>query len=326
MQVTEVGKEQFDLAVHSIKDEADGIVSIELTAAAGGALPGRTAGAHIEVHLPGGLTRQYSLCNSPFETNRYQIAVLKEPNGRGGSAAMHALQVGDTIHASGPRNNFQLAGSEAVHHLLIAGGIGVTPLLSMVDELEDRSDNFHLHFCAKDVRRAPFLQRLKYLESCGKATLHFDGGEISKGLDLAKMLETPIPAQHVYLCGPPGMMDCARELVGAWAPHTVHFERFAGGPIAMEEDEWEEVPFEVAASKSGKIVQVPARCSIVDALRDAGIEVSVSCEAGFCGACLTRYLEGDPVHRDTVLSRAERKTHTLVCRARSRSPVHVLDI
>lgn len=326
MDSVELQGEQFRLVVSSISAETDDIVAIDLVDPAGDALPQRAAGAHIEIHLPGNLVRQYSLCNSPFESDRYKIAVLREANGRGGSLALHGLTEGETVVVSGPKNNFRLAGTEAVHHLLIAGGIGVTPLLSMVDELEARSAPFHLHFCAKDEGRAPFLNRIRALAERGVATIHFDGGEIGRGLDLAKLLEEPVPAQHVYVCGPPGMMDSARNLVGAWAPHTVHFERFAGGPIAMEEDEWEAVPFEIVAKKSGLVIPVPAHCSIVKALGDAGIEIPVSCEAGFCGACLTRYVDGNPVHRDTVLSGLERKTHALVCRARSRSPILVLDL
>jgi vanillate O-demethylase ferredoxin subunit len=122
------------------------------------------------------------------------------------------------------------------------------------------------------------------------------------------------------------MLEVAKEAVGAWAPHTVHFERFAGDPVPMEEDIWDDVPFEVIAKNSGQSIHVPAHRSIASALKAAGIEVPVSCEAGFCGACLTRYLDGDPVHRDSVLSKAERKVYTLICRARSRSKILVLDL
>ncbi len=136
---------------------------------------------------------------------------------------MHALAVSDTINVSGPRNNFELAGPEANRHLLIAGGIGITPMLSMIDELEARSAEFHLHFCARDERRAPFLDRLQRLVAEGRATIHLDNGDPGRGLHLPSTLQMPEPAQHVYFCGPPAMLEVARACVGAWAPHTVHF-------------------------------------------------------------------------------------------------------
>lgn len=321
---TETGR--FDLVVRAIKQEARNIISLQLVDPKGKELPRWGAGTHIEVDLAEGVKRQYSLCNSPKERHYFEIAVLKERNSRGGSLALHQLQVGSKITVSALRNNFSLAGTEAVHHLLIGGGIGVTPLLAMVEELKTRGADFHLHFCARDREGVPFAERFEVLANEGRATVHLDGGDVSRGLDIPRILETPIPAQHVYVCGPGGMMDVARDSVGAWAPHTVHFERFSGEPIPMEEDIWEDVSFEVIAKRSGKKVTVPAKCSIVEALRSAGVTISVSCEAGFCGACLTRVLAGDPVHRDTVLSKAERKTYTLVCRARSRSQELVLDV
>jgi vanillate O-demethylase ferredoxin subunit len=319
-----VGRTQ--VLVRRIKQEAEEIVSLELVDPSGRPLPSATAGSHIEVHLPNSLVRQYSLCNAPANDESYEVAVLREKTSRGGSDAMHRLKPGDIISISGPRNNFALAGVEANHHLLIAGGIGITPMMAMIYELQSRAAVFHLHYCARNPAKAPFLDRLQPFIDQGSVSVHYDDGDPGRSFNIHAALATPIPAQHVYVCGPPGLMTAAREAVGAWAPHTVHFEQFSGGPISMEEDEWEDIPFEVVVKSSGKRVLVPGSCSITSALRAVGVEVPTSCEAGFCGACLTRYLEGDPVHRDTVLSQAERRNYALICRARSRTADLVLDL
>lgn len=314
------------LAVVAVTREAEDIVSIELARPDGAALPPFTAGAHIDIHLPGGLIRQYSLCNAPAERSRYVIAVLKEPAGRGGSEAMHKLAAGDTVMVSGPRNNFPLAGREADFHLMLAGGIGVTPMLAMIAELKARKADFRLHYCTRSKQRTAFLRRLRPLIKQGKVVLHHDDGDPKRGLDIAATLAEPVPGRHVYVCGPSGFMEAAKAAVGAWPPHAVHFEHFNAVALTEEEAAWDKVPFQVKIKKTGKIIDVPADCSIVKVLRQHGIEIETSCEDGYCGTCITRYVEGDPVHRDTVLSEGERKNYVMVCRARSKSPVLVLDV
>ncbi len=314
------------LGVVSTAREAEDIVSIELGSPDGSLLPPFTAGAHIDVHLAGGLVRQYSLCNSSAERHRYLIAVLNEPQGRGGSQAMHRLKAGDTVTVSPPRNNFPLAGTEATSHLLLAGGIGVTPMMSMIAELEARGADFRMHYCTRSRERTAFLPALSRLIETGKVILHHDGGEPARGLDIAATLATPQPGQHVYVCGPSGFMAAAKAAVGAWAPHTVHFEHFTAVPLTPEEAAWDEVPFKIRVRRTGQEFDVPAHCSIVSVLRQHGIEVETSCEDGYCGTCVTRYLEGEPVHRDTVLSEEERKNYVMICRARSRGPLLVLDV
>lgn len=314
------------LNVHSINIEAENIVSIELRHPNGIPLPLFEAGAHIEVNLPGGLTRQYSLCNPPAERHRYVIGVLLEAQSRGGSAAMHALAPGDRINISGPRNNFPLAGREANFHLMLAGGIGITPMMAMLAELQARKADYLLHYCTRSPARTAFTNQLRPLVEIGKVIIHQDDGDPAKGLDIAKTLAAPDPGTHVYICGPQGFMAAAKAAAGAWAPHTVHFEHFSASPLTAEEAAWDAVPFEVKIKSTGQLIAIPAHVSMVEALRRNGIEIDTSCEDGYCGTCITRYVEGEPVHRDTVLSEGERKNYVMVCRGRSRSPVLVLDL
>jgi vanillate monooxygenase ferredoxin subunit len=314
------------LSVASVTTEAEDIVAIELVHPEGEQLPSFTAGAHIDVHLADGLTRQYSVCNAPAERHRYVVAVLKEVSGRGGSQAMHQLKPGDIVAVSGPRNNFPLAGREADFHLLLAGGIGITPMMSMIAELKARKANFCLHYCTRNKAKTAFLRRLKSLIKQDRVVLHHDDGDPARGLDIAATLAAPVPGQHVYVCGPAGFMASAKASVGAWPPHAVHFEHFIAVPLTEEEAVWDKVAFKVKIKKTGELLDVPANCSIVNALREHGIEVETSCEDGYCGTCITPYVEGEPVHRDTVLSESERKNYVMVCRARARSPTLVLDI
>lgn len=317
---------RLDLDIVAVAPEAEDILSFELALPNGACLPPFAAGAHIDIHLAGGLVRQYSLCNAPSERRRYVIAVLKEPAGRGGSLAMHHLKPGDRVAVLGPRNNFPLAGREADFHLMLAGGIGVTPMLAMIAELKARKADFRLHYCTRSKDRTAFLRRLKPLIRQGRVVLHHDDGEPARGLDIAKTLAEPRPGQHAYVCGPAGFMAAAKAAVGAWPPHAVHFEHFNAVALTEEEAVWDNVPFKVRIKKTGELLEVPAARSIVKVLREHGIEIETSCEEGYCGTCITRYVEGEPVHRDTVLSEGERQSYVMVCRARSRSPVLVLDI
>lgn len=317
---------RFTARVSAVTREAADIVAIELTHPDGAELPPFTAGAHIDFDLGDNLIRQYSLCNPPTERHRYVVGVLKQVNGRGGSDAMHALHVGSNVQIADPRNNFPLAGREANFHLLLAGGIGITPMMAMLPELESRKADFLLHYCTRSAAHTAFQDRLQPLIEQGKVVLHHDGGNPARGLDIATTLAEPLPAQHVYVCGPQGFIAAARASVGAWPPHAVHFEHFDAVPLTAGESAWDKVPFQVKIKRTGEVIDVPANCSIVKVLRERGIEIETSCEDGYCGTCITRYVEGDPVHRDTVLSEGERKSYVMICRARSSTPVLVLDI
>lgn len=314
------------LGVVSVTPEAEDIVSIALSSGDGSSLRPFTAGAHLDIHLGDGLTRQYSLCNPPAERDRYVVAVLKEPAGRGGSQLMHKLEPGATVSVSGPRNNFPLAGREADFHLLLAGGIGITPMMAMIADLRARKADFRLHYCTRSKKKTAFLRRLHPLIKQGKVVLHHDNGDPARGLDIAATLAEPVPGQHVYVCGPAGFMAAAKAAVGAWPPHAVHFEHFTAVALTEEEAAWDKVPFKIKIKKTGELLDVPADHSIVTVLREHGMEVETSCEDGYCGTCITRYLEGEPVHRDTVLGEGERQNYVMICRARSRSPVLVLDV
>src|SRR6266849_3169196 len=280
------------LRVSKITREAQDIASFELVDSLGLELPPFTAGAHLDVRINDDIRRQYSLCNDPQERDRYVIAVLNEPGGRGGSRAMHEqIAIGSVLLVSAPRNRFPLAGREARFHLLLAGGIGVTPMLPLI--------------------------------AAGKVELHHDDGDPARGLDIARTLAAFEVGTHVYFCGPPGFMHAAKASVSAWPPFNVHYEYFTA---ADDRTEAVNTPFQVKIKKSGQIFDIPADRSIVAVLRDNGFEIETDCEDGYCGTCITRYLDGEPEHRDTVLGEDERKRYAMICCARARSPMLVLDL
>lgn len=320
------GFQRLSVQVSAVRRETSDIVTIELTRADASELPPFTAGAHVEFHLGDGLVRQYSLCNPPSERHRYVVGVLKQKNGRGGSDAMHALRAGSSVLIEGPRNHFALAGREANAHLLLAGGIGVTPMMAMIAELEERGAEFVLHYCTRSPEQTAFREQLQPLIASGKAILHHDAGDPAKSLDIAALLAEPQPAQHLYVCGPQGFIAAAKAATGAWAPHAVHFEHFDAVALTEEQSAWDTVPFQIKIKRTGAVYDVPANTSIVKVLREHGIDIETSCEDGYCGTCITRYVGGEPVHRDTVLSEAERRSYVMVCRARASSPLLVLDV
>lgn len=316
----------FVVSVAASVREADDILSFALVDPEGALLPAFTAGAHIDVHLEGGLIRQYSLCGDPAERRSYRIAVLRESAGRGGSQAMHVVKIGDRLAISTPRNNFPLAGPEANFHLLLAGGIGVTPMIAMIHELESRQADYLLRYCTRSPAKTAFLDLLTPRIKTGQVILHHDGGDPAKGFDIAGTLASFVPTHHVYICGPKGFMAAAKAAVGTWPPHCVHFEHFSAVEPTEDEAAWDAKPFQVKIKKTGKVIDVPAHTSVVSALRNAGHDVETSCEEGICGTCITHYTEGEPVHRDTVLSEDQRQNYVMICRARSKTPLLVLDI
>ena len=194
--------------------EALDICSLDLVAEPGHTLPGFSAGAHIDVALPNGLVRQYSLCNPPGETGRYQIAVLRDAASRGGSQAVHeAVAEGSTLHISAPKNHFPLA-TDAAHHLLLAGGIGITPLLAMAERLTSQGECFELHHCTRSRDRTPFLERVAASAFARQTHHHFDDGEAVQKLDIAATLQRAPAGTHLYVCGPQGFMDGADHRKG----------------------------------------------------------------------------------------------------------------
>ena len=306
--------------------EAVDIASFELAAEDGSPLPGFSAGSHVDVHLPGGLTRQYSLCNDPDETHRYLLGVLRDPASRGGSLAMHdGVVAGQRLQISPPKNHFPLAHG-ASRHLLIAGGIGITPILCMAERLARTEADFALHYCTRSRERTAFAGRIAASSFVDRVAFHFDDAEATQRLDVSALLATPRAGEHVYVCGPQGFMNAvlATARAAAWSEAQLHFEFFGAELAALAGDQ----AFEVQLASSGRTVTVPADRSVVQALADAGVMVMTSCEQGVCGTCLTRVLGGECDHRDQYLTPEERAAQDqfLPCCSRARSTRLVLDL
>ncbi|QBR04106.1 PDR/VanB family oxidoreductase [Paraburkholderia pallida] len=304
--------------------EADGIVSLELRAAGEAALPALAAGAHIDIHLPNGLVRPYSLCNAPGDSGRYVIAVLRDPDSRGGSVAIHeTVQAGDVLSISMPKNNFPLVAAR--RSILIGGGIGITPLLSMAQTLHASGEPFELHYCARSESRTAFREQLLGSPFSGNVRFYFD--DRGDGIDMTQVLGTPMQETHLYVCGPAGFIEFVRasaERLG-WAHGNVHFEFFAAPEITGEQVN---AAFEVEIASKSIRLTVPEDRSVADVLQDNGIDIPVSCSQGVCGTCLTRVLSGTPEHRDLYLTDEEKALNDqfLPCCSRAVSRVLVLDL
>lgn len=303
---------------------AEDICALELERPSGGALPPFEPGAHIDVHLDG-LVRQYSLLNHPSERFKYKIAVLRAIDSRGGSIKVHErLNEGQCFKISAPRNHFQLQPSPFA--LLIAGGIGITPLMAMSAELAAAGSRFALHYCARSRARMAFAEELLGAPFSSSVSLHLDDEAGTKFDCRAALSEAPDGA-HLYVCGPSGFMkhvlDTARDL--GWGEDRVHFEHFQ--PVAAP-DNSKKAAFEILAARTGKRVTVAATETALSALARIGIVVPTSCEQGVCGTCLTDVLEGVPDHRDMFLTPEERTLNNqfLPCCSRACSDSLTLDL
>lgn len=311
--------------------QAQDIVTLELVAADGSALPAFGAGAHVDVQLPGAkpgevMTRQYSLCNDPQETHRYLIGVLRDPASRGGSQAVHELvKEGDVLQISTPKNHFPLA-HDAKKSLLLGGGIGITPILCMAERLANTGAAFELHYATRSPERTAFRERIAASNFADKVAFHFDDGAAAQKLDLAALLAQPQAGTHLYVCGPKGFMDAvlntAREK--GWPEDQLHYE-FFGAEVAKSDSD---ASFEIKLASSGRIIMVPKDKTVTQALADAGVEILMSCEQGVCGTCLTRVLEGVPDHKDSYLTPEEQAANDqfLPCCSRAKTPQLVLDL
>jgi len=307
------------------RQAAIGICAYELADPQGRMLPPFSAGAHIDVEVRGGLVRQYSLCNPPNEQHRYMIAVLLDPNTRGGSIAMHErVQEGDVINISEPKNHFPLVAS-AKRSLLFAGGIGVTPILCMAERLGQLNADFEMHYCTRSANRMAFIERIRQSKYSARVTFHYDDGHPDQKLDAAKVLGRPEDGVHMYVCGPAGFMDSVLKTAkdGKWPDAQVHREYFAATPASGNENE-----FEVQIASTGRTFVIPAGSSITEFLMKNGVEIPTSCEQGVCGTCLTRVLEGEPDHRDQFLTDEEhaKNDQMLPCCSRAKSRKLVLDL
>jgi len=300
---------------------ADDIVLFELQHPDGGELPQFTAGSHVVVRVPNGLRRKYSLCNDPAERDRYVIAVKREIPGSGGSSSLiDQANAGDALATSAPRNNFGLVKSPA-GYLLIAGGIGITPVMAMVRQLKaSGAGRFKLYYCTRTPQATAFRDELSAPALRGQVTIHHDGGDPARSLDLWPLLESP-KGRHLYCCGPRPLMEAVRDMTGHWPSSAVHFEAFTEPARNAAEDQ----PFTVRLARSGDVVEVPVGATILEALRAHGLDVPSSCESGSCGTCRTRLVAGEADHRDLVLAEHERADAIMVCVSRARSPALVID-
>ena len=306
--------------------EATDICSFELVAADGTPLPGFSAGSHIDVHLPGGVTRQYSLCNDSQETHRYMLGVLRDPASRGGSQAMHdTVHEGDLLDISAPKNHFALA-AHASRSLLLAGGIGITPILCMAERLAATGAPFDMHYCSRTRERTAFYQRIQAAPFAGQVQIHLDDGPTEQKLALPALLATPRVGVHLYVCGPKGFMDAVLQTARAsgWPEAQLHYEFFSAEVQKSADD----ASFDVKLASSGRVVRVAADQTVAKALALAGVEVPMSCEQGVCGTCLTRVLEGVPDHKDMYLTPEEQAANDQFtpCCSRSKSALLVLDL
>lgn len=318
------------LMVRQIRYEAKGINSYELVDPTGAQLPAFTAGAHIDIHLPNGLTRQYSLCNSPSERHRYVIAVLRDDKGKGGSKALHeSLQVQDITTVSYPRNNFALA-PEAKKVILLAGGIGVTPIKSMAHALEYAGVPFEMHYCARNADCVAFAEQLEGPWKHGKLQFHFDNGNPAEGLNLVELLKDREEDTHVFYCGPGGFMQACAEATAHWPAGTVHLEHFKAPekPRGFPQGVVSETTggFTVKIASTGAMINVPADRSIAEVLEQAGVRIETSCVSGLCGTCKIRYLEGEVDHQDFILGDDDKGQWLTACVSRAKSEVLVLDL
>ena len=311
--------EQLQVRVISIQWKSDSVRGVELRRVDGGALPPFDAGSHIDLHLPNGLVRSYSLTNPPWETDRYVLGVAKDRASRGGSVYVHEqLRVGETLRITPPRNLFAL--HEGAPAILIGGGIGVTPLVSMAARLEQTGVDWALHYAVRTRSEAALLNDLAAFGD----HIHLHCDDTAGGvLNLAGIVAAASPETHLYCCGPAPMMATFGDLTRAIASERVHVEHFT--PI---ESAAVQGGYLVELARSARTVAIPQGSTILEALANAGVTVPSSCRQGVCGTCETRVLAGVPDHRDSILTLSERASNAtmMVCCSGSKSEKLVLDI
>ena len=299
------------------------ITLFELADPDGGKLPAFTAGAHIGVTTPNGLLRRYSLCNAPSERQRYVIAVKRDAEGGGGSVSMvDGLEVGGFLPVSAPLNYFPLA-ADARQYLLIAGGIGITPVLSMIHELQARQAEFELIYCTRFPENSAFLDELAAEHLSDRVLIHHSHGDPARALDFGPIVADPAPGTQLYCCGPRRLMQGVRDATGHWPSGSVHFEDFGTSDHVQAGGE---KSFKLRLARSGVTVTVPPGVSILEVLRSKGLPAPSSCESGTCGSCRTGLLAGVAEHRDYVLDDDEHDSAIMICVSRAVSDELVLDL
>ena len=320
---------KLSLIISDIVCEAKNVISLELKDINNKDLPEFTAGSHLEISLGNGLVRHYSLLNNPVERNRYQIAVSLDVNSRGGSKYIHhKIRVGDRLNTSYPRNNFPL--NEANEYCFIAGGIGITPILSMIHYCQAHNKKWRLFYTTRNKQRAAFYEFLPELGYENVVT-HCNDEHDGQYLDIKSIIDSLSAEEQVYCCGPNPLMSSVRDY-GVNISERLNFEWFSA-PIAptsktTESGNSESGDFTVRLAKSGCNVEVKSCQSILEAIEEHGIEVPFSCRAGICRACECKVLDGEPDHQDMILSDSEKQANSsmLICVSRAKSKLLELDI
>lgn len=303
--------------------EAKGILGVELQAVDGNVLPPFTAGSHVDLHLPNGLIRQYSLCNDPSERRRYELGIALAPESRGGSQYIHAsLQVGQRLQVGVPRNNFPLV-RNAAQFLFVAGGIGVTPILSMIRQADGWRIPWRLLLCVRDREHLPYQAFLAQFGD--RVVTHVDAEAGGTKADLQCFLEEEPVAAHIYVCGPEGLMGAVAGLAQENSLGNVHFERFAAVSAVVPAGNH---VFRLRLVRSGKEFLVEEGKSILETLENAGIAHPFACREGLCRSCEAPILGGQADHCDFVLSDVEREENRsiMVCVSRAKTDVLELDL
>lgn len=314
---------QMPLRIARVVDAAEGIRSFELVQPDGSELPPFTPGSHVKVQVPNGLLRKYSLCGDPAERHRYVITVKRDAGGQGGSMSLcDDAREGDTLPTSLPDNAFPLV-ADAKRYVFIAGGIGITPILSMIRSFGELPPApWKLYYLSRSAESTAFLHDLKAPEYRGKVVFHHDEGDPGNVFDLWPVLERPTPGTHVYCCGPRPLMEAVRDMAGHWSAKNVHFESFNEGGGVRPDDK----PFTVALAGSGQRFEVPVGKSILNVLREHGCNVPASCESGTCGTCRTGLVSGEADHRDMVLMPEELHNQIMVCVSRAKGDELVIEL
>jgi tetrachlorobenzoquinone reductase len=299
--------------------EADGVISLQLAAPDGSELPPFEPGSHVDLHLPSGVMRQYSLCSDPTDRSCYRVAIREVGGGLSSQFVHNKLRPGQMLAVSRPRNNFPLV--DVKNYIFVAGGIGITPLMPMMRELSARKKPWTLLYCNRNDDATPFLSEIRALG--GEVSLHNTAS--GTRLDVAQRLGTVLEDTAIYCCGPERLMLAVEEATAGWPEGSVHFEWFS--PRSRSSDEGAG-SFEAVCQQSGITVTVPADKSLLEVLNDAGIDVPCSCQQGICGTCEVRVISGEVDHRDSILSSSERAANQnmMVCVSRASGPRLVLDI
>ncbi len=294
---------------------ADGIHLFELSDPGGQPLPAFSAGAHIALRTPNGLLRKYSLCNDPAERNRYQVAIKREINGRGGSCDLiDHVKTGDELTVAPPVNDFELP-QRAQDFLFVAGGIGITPIMAMIRQIQAEGKRFRLFYCSRSPETTAFRDELSAPELKDSVTIHYDYGDMSRSLDLKPILAERKNREHLYCCGPRPLMEAVRLMTDHWSHAAVHFEAFSDAETHKPTDK----PFKVKLARTGAVLDVPTDKTILEVLRTHGLEVPSSCETGTCGTCKTTLLAGEADHRDLYLAEHDKAGNIMICVSRAKS-------